>query len=73
MLTRKEHIEWAKKRALELCDKGDLVNALASFVSDMARNPETVDHPCMKLGIALSIAGKLSTQEEIRNFIEGIN
>lgn len=40
-MTRSEHIAWAKERAREHLKAGDLVQAFASFVSDMSKHPET--------------------------------
>ncbi len=40
-MTRSEHIEWCKKRALEYADKGELLTALASMASDLNKHPET--------------------------------
>jgi hypothetical protein len=36
-MTRSEHIGWAKKRALEYLDAGDLQQACASMVSDLGK------------------------------------
>ena len=41
--TRAEHLEWAKKRALEYCDRGQLQRALDSLISDLSKHPETQD------------------------------
>jgi hypothetical protein len=35
-MTREEHLAWAKTRALEYANRGDLVNAVASMGSDLA-------------------------------------
>lgn len=37
-MNRSEHLEWAKGRALELLDAGDIGGAWASFASDMGFN-----------------------------------
>lgn len=39
-MTREEHLEWAKNRALEYVDLYDLPNALASMLSDLSKHPE---------------------------------
>jgi len=33
-MTREEHLRWAKDRALEYADKGDVANAIASLRSE---------------------------------------
>lgn len=35
-----EHIAWAKRRAADLLDQGDLHNAFACFVSDINKHAE---------------------------------
>lgn len=42
---RAEHLAWAKQRALEYLDAGDLGNAIASMVSDLGKHPETRSVP----------------------------
>lgn len=39
-MTRDEHLAWAKKRALEYLDAGDVVNAITSMGSDLEKHPE---------------------------------
>lgn len=72
-MTRQEHIEWCKRRAGEYADTGDLQNAYASMVSDLGKHPETQDHPAIQLGMMLMIGGHLSTESEMRKFIDGFN
>lgn len=39
--TREEHLQWAKDRALEYLDAGDLANAVSSMGSDLEKHAET--------------------------------
>jgi len=39
-MTRNEYLEWAKKRALEYLDAGDLQNAVASMGSDLNQHED---------------------------------
>lgn len=71
--TRAEHLEFCKKRALELCDAGDLQDAVASMLSDMKSHPDTKDHIGLDLGLRLMMAGHLSTAAKVRDHIEGYN
>lgn len=41
MRTREEHLAWAKARALEYVDRGELDQALASMGSDLNKHDET--------------------------------
>jgi len=72
-MTRQEHLEWCKERALELCRKGDVLNAFQSLSSDLRKHEETKDHCAIQLGMSLLIGGYLSTKEEMIDFINGFN
>ena len=72
-MTRQEHMEWCKKRALEYVDSGDINGGYASMVSDLRKHSETEDHVAIQLGMMLLMGSKLSTKEEMRKFIEGFN
>ena len=77
--TRKEHIVWAKERALhELdapgqTDEQAMANGFASMVSDLNKHPETNDHPANSLGMQLMLAGRISTRAEMRQWIKDYN
>ncbi len=71
MMTRAEHLAWAKERALKYVELGDLQGAFLSMSSDLGKHPETQNHPGSALGTGLLMLGKLDTQEEMRKFIEG--
>lgn len=72
-MSRAEHLQWCKDRALEYCDQGDLPSALASMGSDLAKHPETADHAAIKLGLMLLMSGNLNTPAKMREFINGFN
>lgn len=73
-MTRAEHLQWCKDRALEYIDKdGDIQNAWASMVSDLGKHPETAGHVAITLGMMQLMGGMLSTAPEMRHFIEGFN
>jgi hypothetical protein len=36
-MTRQEHLDWCKKRALEYADRGDVAQAITSIGSDLHR------------------------------------
>lgn len=71
MSTREEHLEWAKARALEYVETGDLLQALTSIGSDLTKHPETLNHPGYDIGMDLYMIGSLHTAHEMRHFIEG--
>lgn len=79
-MTRSEHLDWARKRALEFCDKGESLNAWISFRSDMAKHDELRDHIALEIGDKIYgpslLAGKPAFSNGViglRNFIEGFN
>lgn len=72
-MTREEHLQWCKDRALEYVDANDTSQAFASFSSDMSKHPETANHSALKLGTMLLMGGHLNTPAEMRKWILGFN
>jgi len=70
-MTRAEHLQWAKDRALEYIPRGDYQGAFTSFASDLGKHDELRDHVAIQLGLVLLIGGRLSTEREVRDFILG--
>lgn len=70
-MTRQEHLDWCKARALQYVDRGDLQNAYASMSSDLNKHPETKGHAAVSVGLKLMMVGDLNTAEKMRRFIEG--
>ena len=71
-MTRTEHIEWCKDRALEYTDVGEPTEAFASVMSDLRKHPETNSHTAIELGMILMMGGHLSTTAQMRDFIKGL-
>lgn len=72
-MSRAEHLRWAKDRALEYVEAGDLVNAQASMTSDLSKHPETRGHRALHVWMLLALGGRMDTAEEVRQFVEAIN
>jgi hypothetical protein len=72
-VTREKHLAWCKQRALEYVDNGDIQQAYTSMASDLNKHPETEGHTGIQLGMMLMMSGHLSTDDEMREFIEGFN
>lgn len=70
-MTRTEHLDWCKSRALEYVNSGDLKNAWASMCSDLNKHPETEGHISIQLGMMLVMTNELSTKLKMQEFIEG--
>jgi hypothetical protein len=72
-MNRAEHVRWCKQRALEYVDTGDLVNALASFTSDMGKHPDTQADPTITTLLAME-GSRCVMQDDrrgMRKLIEG--
>jgi hypothetical protein len=71
-MTRAEHLDWAKQRALEYVGRGDLANAVASMVSDLAKHHETR----VSADGFIALVGMMEIErgpEAVRHWIEGFN
>ena len=71
MMTRAEHIAWAKQRALQELDAGDLSNAVASITSDLTKHEETraMAAAVGEDGLVAALTGAAAA---VRRWIEGI-
>jgi hypothetical protein len=72
-MTRKEHLEWCRRRALEYLDQGDVPNAVTSMLSNLQKHPETK----LSAESPLSMLGMMTIMQNDRagakRFIEGFN
>ena len=66
-MTRAEHLEWAKQRAHEELNRGSIVNAIASMLSDLGKHEELADVP----GDRLLIAIRIGDREGCKHWIDG--
>ena len=70
-MTRSEHLNWCKQRALEYVDAGDLDQAVASMASDLTKHPDTANTPPM-----LTMLGMMEIANgpnAVRRWVEGFN
>lgn len=72
-MTRQEHLDWAKQRAIEYAKAGDLSGAMASMTSDLNKHPDLQGHMDIPLGMMQIVSGMLSTPAQMIHFIEGFN
>lgn len=71
-MTREEHLEWAKKRALEYLDHGDPAQGFTSMLSDMRKHPELENHPGNTIGAGfMCLPGWITNTAEVRRWIVG--
>ena len=73
-MTRKEHIEWCKKRAIEEMDfSRDPSKGIISMMSDLRKHPETNSEVLISLcGMQLTIHPRM-TRQQVITFLEGFN
>ncbi len=71
-MTREEHLEWAKQRALEYCDRGELQHALDSLISDLFKHPGAYNVEFGMNAVGMWMEGKLDTADKMREFINGL-
>jgi hypothetical protein len=66
---RVAHVKWCKARALQYLDAGDLINALASMGSDMAKRDDCrINQYLYLVGMDRAAAGD---SEGLRRWIRG--
>ena len=71
-MTRQEHLDWCKKRALEYVERGDVINGITSMASDLGKHDETRNHKGIEIGIMmLMLPGKAQDVRWAKEFIEG--
>jgi len=69
-MTRNDHLEWAKKRALAYLP-GNSVEAMTSMGSDLTKHPELAKHAGLR--IMPIFYGAQHDPEAVRRWIEGFN
>lgn len=73
-MTRDEHLEWCKKRALEYVDSGDVQQGFTSMLSDLSKHPDLKDHIGCKMGVGfMMLPGWINNAPEVRRWIVGFN
>lgn len=72
-MTRSEHLQWCKDRAIEYLDKGDQDSAVGSMMSDLTKHLDLEDHIGIQLGLMLMVRNQLNTDKQIRDWILGFN
>lgn len=67
-MTRQEHLDWCKKRAMEYVRSGNLVEGVTSMMSDLGKHPETRE----SAGGALAMLGLLALKQAQDGDSEGV-
>lgn len=74
-MTRAEHLQWCKDRALEYLNPGpdhSHQDAVASILSDLKKHPET-EQSAEMMGLLAMFELMHPSDDGIRRFIEGFN
>jgi len=73
LMSRDEHLEKARKRAIAYLEQPvpEVNEALTSMMSDLEKHPELKNHPGIQICVGLLWIGNLQTPSEARRFIEG--
>lgn len=74
-MNRTDHLQWAKDRAIELVNQGDLVGAFASLTSDFGLHDDLSSALELQtsLGAMQLVGGHLNTAHDMEKWIEGFN
>jgi hypothetical protein len=73
-MTREEHLEWAKKRALEYLDANDPAQGFTSMICDLGNHPELKNHIGIRMGVGfMMLPGWITNTREVRRWIVGFN
>lgn len=72
-MTRTEHLQWAKDRAMEYLHEGNLINAVASMGNDLCKHDELKNHVAIPLGMQLLLLGDFDKKALITRWIQGFN
>lgn len=70
-MTRQEHMQWCKDRALEYVKLGDGKEAMMSMISDLRKHEDTVKSVPISFAIMLTVDS--DDIEAVKNFITGFN
>lgn len=72
-MTREEHLEFAKQRALAYLP-GDPAQAFISMLSDLRKHPELENHVGCRMGVGMMmIPGWIENPREVERWIIGFN
>ena len=73
-MTRAEHLQWCKDRAMEYVNEGNLLEAVTSMMSDLGKHPETSCHGALAmLGLLAAQQAQRGNREEVVRYIQGFN
>ena len=71
-MTREEHLNWCKRRAMEYVETNDLSQAVTSMLSDLGKHPDTKKSLdwASPLGVGILL---MKNKQRVVEFIQGFN
>jgi hypothetical protein len=73
-MTRDEHLECAKQRALKYWEVGDYIQAVTSMMSDLSKHEELRNHAGLQIGTMWFLAPAMHQDRDfVHRFIVGFN
>ena len=72
-MSRAEHVQQCKDRALEYAKNKDFDNAFMSMASDLQKHEKTANHLGIQLIMIEQMGGKVHTVDSVEKFINGFN
>lgn len=75
-MNRQEHLQWCKGRAMAYVNSGDLINGVASMMSDLTKHTETANSaagPLAMLGLLACQQAQSGDREGVVRYIKGFN
>lgn len=73
-MTRQEHLQWCKNRAMEYVNRGNLLEGVTSMMSDLEKYPETKSKGVLAaLGLLAAQQAQAGDREAVVRYINGFN
>lgn len=69
-MTRDEHLQWCKDRAMEYVRQGQLLDGVTSMMSDLDKHPETAGVAANSALAPLGLLAAMQAQKGDREFVE---
>ena len=73
-MTRDEHLQWCETRAMDYVAQGDLINAVASMMSDMQKHDGTAtseNGALARFGVIAALKAAQGDRDFVVRYIEG--
>lgn len=72
-MTRSEHLQWCKDRAIEYIHSGDIQQGITSMMSNLSKHPDTKNHIGIEIAMGLMMIRTLNNRTAAEKFINGFN